>query len=353
MKVHLTSLPGYSKEKLIDITSLLNEVIGELEFFAGEPLSQDQLEFDNQRFMVEKNIDTLSFEELFRIGSLFRIVNVNDIVKDDFVIVLTPIPHNLNWFSGFSRRNIFVDVNGWSYITGSDDKYGIAYQVIENIFQSLININIDDVLNEPNIHHDSIGCINDMCSDKSEVMVKLRTGYICNSCMQRAYNSGLNTTLLSQILNIIQNIRMGLMNFDLIKNNIEPLHTIVSESADVVVGEQKLKMEPLAKTLFVFFLSTLEGVPTSGLMDFHQKLLSIYRTVRKSGQTETIDKLCLPYESDQTTFPPYRSTTNKLLINQLGKELSEFYLIKNVAGKNTNRYKILLPPEYLTLKIQL
>ena len=52
----------------------------------------------------------------------------------------------------FRGKNIFIYGLDWEYYTKHDDKYGIAYQVVENIFQSQIELNIDDVDNEPNIH---------------------------------------------------------------------------------------------------------------------------------------------------------------------------------------------------------
>ena len=71
------------------------------------------------------------------------------------------------------KENIFIYGEEWEYYTKKDAKYGIAYQVLENIFQSLIDLNIDDVDNEPNIHVPSIGCINDMCMDKVDVYAEV------------------------------------------------------------------------------------------------------------------------------------------------------------------------------------
>ncbi len=59
-------------------------------------------------------------------------------------------------------------------ISDVDSKFGIAYQCIENIFQSLIDLNIENTDLEPNIHKTSIGCINDYCENKPEILMKLQ-----------------------------------------------------------------------------------------------------------------------------------------------------------------------------------
>ena len=110
MKVYITTIPGYSIDKVEEITNLLNEVKGELEFQNGKPLTKDQLTWTNTSFKEQDNVEILSFDELFNIGSYYR--SLKEFKNEDFVVVLTPIPHDLNWFSGFKGRNIFVDING-------------------------------------------------------------------------------------------------------------------------------------------------------------------------------------------------------------------------------------------------
>lgn len=118
MKVHITSIPGYPKEKIEQITSLLNELKGEIQYFACDPLDQDQMTLIDNKFQHIDEITLLSFDDFFNIASKFRIFR--SISKDDIVVVLTTIGHSFHWFSGTSNRNIFVDTRGWEYITDND-----------------------------------------------------------------------------------------------------------------------------------------------------------------------------------------------------------------------------------------
>lgn len=353
MKVHITSIPGYSKENIEQVTSLLSEVRGEISYFKCDPITPEQMMLIDDKFEDFNGVKTLSFQDFFKIANKYRIIK--SIPKEDIVVVLSTVKHDLNWFSGGSINNIFVDTRGWEYITDSDSKYGIAYQIIENIFQLLVGIEYDNAVTDPNVHHTSIGCINDMCKSKMEVISKLRSAYICVSCQKRAINMNVDTIILLQIISTIQKIRDGLMNFDLILNSLKPLPTVVEENSIVRIGGKEIMLQAVPKTLFIFYLSNIDGVKVDSLEDNHhkEKLLAIYRSIRRGGRRETVDSLCLPQNNEGSTFPKVRTETNKYLINAFDKVLSEFYVINNIHGPAYNFYKIQLPAEYLTFKLNL
>ncbi|MDD2307698.1 MAG: hypothetical protein PHP53_23545 [Prolixibacteraceae bacterium] len=357
MKVHITSIPGYSKENIEQVVSLLSEVNGEISYSSCEPITPEQLMLIDDKFENFEKIKSLSFQDFFKIANKYKVIK--SIPKEDILAVLSPIRHDLNWFSGASGKNIFVDTRGWEYITDSDSKYGIAYQIIENIFQLLVGIEHDNAISDPNVHHTSIGCINDMCGNKMEVISKLRSAYICVSCQQRAINKNVSKVILLQIISTIQKIRDGLMNFDLILKAVEPLPTVVNENGVVTIGKKEIKLQAMLKTLFIFYLSNIDGVKNGVRVDSlderenKQRLIKIYKAVRITGKLDPVDNLCIPQNVPGSTFPKVRTETNKYLIKELDKILSEFYVINNFRESNYNIYKILLPVEYLTFKLPL
>jgi hypothetical protein len=347
MKIHITSTPEYSKENIDAVASVLSQVPGELQFVAGEPLKINTLALENEKFENPDGIEYLTFEELFNFCKPYRILK--SIPKDEFVVVLTTIRNDRNWFSAFSNRNIFVDATGWEYITAKDSKYGIAYQIVENVFQSLMGLNINDVPNEPNIHLESIGCTNDMCNNKMEVVLKLRLGYICNSCLSRAFNNGVNQEIMFQIQSILYKLRIGLMDINLIKTELEPKIVHIKEKGIVKVGEKKLEIEALPDSLFIFFLYNLDGIESGTLHEQENKLLEIYRKIRTGGDKEVIRKLCLNYDRPGSSFMKVKWDLNSALVEQLGRKESEFYVIKNYKINNKGIYKINLSPDYLKI----
>jgi hypothetical protein len=357
MKVHITSIPRYSKENIEQVVSLLSEVRGEISYSSCDPITPEQLMLIDDKFEDFESMKSLSFLDFFKIANKYRIIR--SIPKEDILIILSPVRHDLNWFSGASSKNIFVDTRGWEYITESDSKYGIAYQITENIFQLLIGIEYDNAITDPNVHHTSIGCINDMCMTKMEVISKLRSAYICVSCQKRALNKNVSKVILLQIISTIQKIRDGLMNFDLIIKTVEPLPTVVDIDGVVTIGKNEIKLQAVLKTLFIFYLSNIDGVKNGVKVDSleerenKQKLTNIYKAIKKGWKRETVESLCIPQNVPGSTFPKVRTETNKYLINELDKVLSEFYVINNFREPDYNIYKILLPIEYLTFKLQL
>ena len=180
MKVHITSTPEFDFNIVKEVVSILNKTKGFLEFSCDEPFTNEEISLVNPIFKSPKAIESLTFDEFFGLCQGYRTITKRKLnIKDDeYVVMVTSIHNHKDWFSAFLEKDIFIYGLDWEYYTKQDDKFGIAYEVLENIFQSQIKLNIDDVDNEPNIHIPSIGCINDMCMDKVDIMFKLRTADI-------------------------------------------------------------------------------------------------------------------------------------------------------------------------------
>lgn len=348
MKVHITATPEYSLVNIQSVVEVLQVNPGELEFKDGNPLTSQQIALKIERFQNPTEISVLRFNEFFDICQVYR--SINSIPNDEFVIVLSTIENDRNWFSAFSNKNIFIDATGWEYLTEADGKYGIAYQVIENIFQSLSGINISDVKNEPNIHKRSIGCINDLNGEyKPDVILKLRMGFICMSCQKRATENGVTKEMLIQFQDIIQYLRDELMNNSLITPEIQPDKIVIQERGKITIGTKPVKIEALPCTLFIYFLENLDGIIVGTMSERMNDVLTVYRKIRRGGEVEKIKKLCESYDNLSTYFLTLKWDLNKTLVTNLGKQKSEFYIItKGKSGKRT-KYKINLTPDYISI----
>jgi hypothetical protein len=351
MIVHITSTPEYSKENIDFVVEVLNQVPGEMEFVAGEPLTARQLAIGNKKFKDAKGIKNLTFDEFYAAGETYR-ANNSTVSDNDFVVVLSLIPNDREWFSAFSGKNVFVDANGWEYLTDNDGKYGIAYQVVENIFQSLSGIDINDVDNEPNIHGRSIGCINDMNGlEKADVLLKLRVGFICPSCKKKATENGVDDNLLYQIQKIIQYIKDELMKDVLINPEVKPEKVEVLEKGKIKIGTKEIVIEALPNTLFIFFLENPDGIIVGTMSSRKDEVLEIYRKIKKSGEMEKIQKLCQSYDKkeNENHFYNIKWDLNKTLVEQLGRRESEFYIITRAKDGKKTKYKVNLTPDYITI----
>ena len=143
MKVYLTSTPEFSHEKLEEVVNLLLSIPGELKFIKCDPLTEAQFNRLCNRREDLSQIRSLNFEEYSDLIQGYREITKtpdnNPFTEDEFIVIISSIRHDLNWFSAFNKRNIFIHGVEWDLISDVDSKFGIAYECIENIFQSLIN----------------------------------------------------------------------------------------------------------------------------------------------------------------------------------------------------------------------
>lgn len=351
MKVHITSTPEYSKENINSVVEVLSQVPGELQFVSGESLSIEDIRLRFPDFETPQANETLSFKDFFLMADLYRALHIKSsnetvVKKDDFVVLITKIPNDKEWFSSNSNRHIFVNANGWEYITDQDSKYGIAYQIVENIFQSLSGIDVTNPESDPNIHQKSIGCVNDMCEDEKDVILKLRTGYICNSCLNRALTNEVDPIILLHIQSLIFEIRKGLMNFDIIRSEIVPPILIINKEGEITISDKPIDLEAAQKTLFIFYLKNPKGVKFEELEDHLDELYHIYLIIKPTGDYSTVKNLSLPSANGSSTFLKTKSHLNKSLIRQLGEQVSEFYVINRFDSNGETMYKINLNPDY-------
>lgn len=346
MNVYITATPEFPIDTVKEVALILNETSGILEFIVPEPLDVNQFSSIHKQMADITAIDCLTFEELFALCNTVRLFG--KIPKDDFVVLVTSIKNTEDWFSAFDGKNIFIHGVDWEYYTKRDDKYGIAYQVVENIFQTFIGLNIDDPKKEPNIHEPSIGCINDHCREKVDVMIKFRTADICGSCLNRAVEKNVDPLIVDQIYKIINNLRVKFVNSGIITSRIKPENVYINSKREVTVGHKKIKIDPLNKVLFIFFLKNPDGVETKLISKCEGDLYQIYKEVRDDPDPKTISNMV---KGNISSFEPYRSKLNAALVRQLGSSLAEHYLLTKVEIKDDyNRYKINLDREYITIE---
>lgn len=121
----------------------------------------------------------------------------------DFLVLLTERRNALNWFSSCDpqgSRSIFIHTGEWESYVDCMPEYPIAFQVLENTLQCLMF----DSLEEGAIyfHDPPIGCINDMCSWKSDIIFKLRTADICLECQRVIKDIAISEDILAQIFGL-------------------------------------------------------------------------------------------------------------------------------------------------------
>jgi len=347
MNIHITCTPEFSTDTLTEVVDLLSGILGEMKFIYSKPLSTNQTKRLNPRFENINCIDSLSFDDLFNYIDDHR--DIREIGANEFLVVITSIRNNQNWFSAFKENNVFVHGDEWDMISDVDSKFGIAHQCIENIFQSLIKLDINNVMEEQNIHMKSIGCINDFCGNKKEILQKLQSANICDSCFDRAINGDVSGNVIAHIVEILEFIRKQFVISRNFTRTLKPQNIIVDENGIITVGDHEIKMEIMPKTLYIYFLKNLMGLPTNKLCDEVKEFENIYSILNtKNPDLDTVSRLCCNKIKTPTkvitlkpTLETNRSKIKGALKRKLGELLCSKYAINRVKREDdTNIFKI-------------
>lgn len=345
MKIHISSTPEVPENFVHNVCNILNEAQGdELVFSSYNSLSTPDIRKMNYRITQTDKSVVLSFDDLFSICNGFRLKY--SIADDDFVVILTSARNNLNWFSATKDKNIFIDINDWDEYTDRDAKYGVSYQVIENVFQSLIGISCDNAENHPNVHYENEGCINEMCLQKSKVIVKLKTADICSSCYNTALEEGISIHVMTQIFNIIKNIREEVIT-RVTDNMIEPKILRVESKGKIRIGGKYIKLEPLPRALYIFFLKHPEGESQRNLCNHVDEIFDLYKKIKAAAIRSRVENLTRNYIDKRSTFNKNHSKLNADLIEQIPESIANFYTVNK---DNNDLYKVRVSPDYLDIR---
>ena len=223
MKVHLIKDSDVSLETFSEVIDLLQAISGPIEFKCDSEsvINFVEDEFAEQSVLNEKvfekssrpalsssnvSIFSIKFEKLearplrkftfpfsrkstnwdtiFDKCNIYRIKN--NIPNDEFVILLTEVSNSNNWFASLDEKrpfNGFIHTADWNHFIKCQDSFPIAFEIIALILQKHMFNNYKEA--QALSHLDPIGCVNDMCMEKKDIKLKLRTADICQDCMEK------------------------------------------------------------------------------------------------------------------------------------------------------------------------
>jgi hypothetical protein len=364
MKVYLIKTPEYNFEDFNEVFELLSSFDGPIEFIASE------YEFDKQQFpflqkfypdfkfkydsdLQKVNFDKefgmpLSWSELFSLCDFYR--HTFNIDPNDFVVLLTIRRNALNWFSYCENKNAFVHTGDWENYTNANSKYPIAYQVVENVMQSLMKIDTVTIPNI-NVHKDSRGCMNDFCENKEQIILKLRTADICPDCIEKIQGENIEQPIVNQVIEIFEGIRKELLFRQKFKTLITPVPISINEKKQILLPQLnnlEIRLNPLFKALYIFYLKHTEGVRLNELNDFKAELLNLYDDLSGADNPHTIElRISDLVNPIGGSFSQKKSKINKIITDLLGEPLANFYRIEGQPGEP---FKINIPSRLIDIR---
>jgi hypothetical protein len=198
-----------------------------------------------------------------------------------------------------------------------------------------------------NAHERARGCVMDFCDEKEDIILKMRTGDVCQFCLNRIKDRGVNPSFLGNVFNTMENIRKGLMYRERneLLGMISPIKINLGEkSPKFVLTEMnniKFDFDDGQTAIYLTIIET-GGMKTKCLIDYLDILVKNYAEIKDeskfdSEQIKSVQKWIDP--SDTSLFTQKVSSINRELKGLLGETLAKPYLITNEKGT----YKIKLP----------
>lgn len=237
--------------------------------------------------------------------------------------------------------NYFIQTSDWNqYFSAEVNKhFPISYEVVAWILRSLMYDTQEELLE--NAHIRARGCVMDFCDEKEDIILKMRTGDVCNECLKRISDRGVNPVFLGNIFNTMENIRKGLMY----RERNELLGMVSSIRIKLGVNRPKFVLTDVNDLIFNFdesqtaiylFLLQAGGVRLTDLSDLKETIKDSYRLVKNGNILDKELETTVSYWVDPRNpevFTQKVSKINKKIKDLLGEKLATPYLIVNEKGK--------------------
>jgi hypothetical protein len=370
MKVHLIKDGDVGKNTFSEVVDLLQAISGHIEFYYdsnnivnfteddvikkkvpdekkfGQSI-QTYAEVENSKYPAVRSIRpyesrplrTFSFPFLRKTTKWTTIFDKcnnyrlnNNIPNNEFVILLTEVSNTNNWFASLDEKmpfNGFIHTADWNHFIKCQDSFPIAFEVIALVLQKHMFNDYNEA--RSSVHLDPIGCVNDMCLEKKDIKLKLRTADICPDCMNKLKGK-LTFAEINQALNIMESLRVKMLFSQNFKQNVPLSRLIIDAKKRIFLpdfGNIEIKLRPLEKTLYLFYLNHPEGVGLSFLRGKKEELYRIYGELVSIG-----DMLEMKKRIDEMTNITSNSAAEKIskikaaFVKSIGEELGKNYYIQ-------------------------
>jgi len=373
MKVHLIPDENLDSDLYTRVLSLLQAVPGVNKFYHGGPghimLPEDildeqpylnRLSLERQRLnygfppdLIKVQLtdeEKLEFPQV-RIAARWRDIFVeiglfrerNDIPDKDFLIFLTPIANKKNWFAVLDESNPyngFIHTEEWDRFISCDSAFPIAFEVVALALQKHIFESYDQV--RTLTHSKAIGCISDLCMQKSDIILKMRTADICSACMERVQKN-LSMPEIHHALSILESLRVKMLFAQNFRQNSPPSKLVIRRGGRMYLpdyGNIEIRMPTMEKALYILFLRYPEGIYLSSLSDHRGELLDIYSLISTRGNRGVLEdriKVVTNILKDQMSIKISR--IKKAFTDSIGSNLADYYIIQ---GENAEKKGIKL-----------
>ena len=382
MDIHIIYLSTQGYENIEETISMFSKDKGPLNFKLLE------VDHSSNYYQSYKEIVRISTNDLQNLSKQIR--DSHNIHSDDLVVIVSPksletptekFTTSKDWYSYYYERTIVVKTGGWEKITEGKPYLGISHQIIENIFQFLGNIDLYSKKIEKSIHLETEVCINDFCANINETKGKIRSGYICQSCIESSLKYISNDyviqikNILSRISNRVRENYVFDFSEDQLKIEVIEKYVPIKEDKEKpnpkkeVIEKYKIKIGgeiiefghkgKISHIVYLFYLINPDlGIGSEDLSKqgiVREKFKSLYKKIYEEIYDDEVDR----YIKNITSVHSRISTRlkNQLKIESLAHKygFNSTKIAQDVYVYNIDvtQDHLILPPELNTFKISI
>ena len=281
------------------------------------------------------------------IEALRRLADLRD---DAVIVLLSRTPHDARWFSIGEGNAHYVHADDWNLFTATSFRLPVTFLLASNVIMRGMYDTLDELVRRA--HDEPRGCILDLCMEKQDISLKMRTADACPECMARIRSrvrlGHLDADVVIDCFRLMDKVRRDLMYRRRWRLHDQPgVLSITGYNQQVDLPGKRVRMSPIQRALYQFFLLHPGGVRLVDLRDDHhlKVLFRLYRVMARNGtpieQDETIRNVVLDVDGK---LQQHLSRIRRAFREALGQDEAKLYFIQ---GRPAERYTIALPREHV------
>jgi hypothetical protein len=134
----------------------------------------------------------------------------------------------------------------------------------------------------------------DFCKDKTQIILKMRTGDLCESCMKILSDRDVNRTHVRQLFSVMDGLRENILFRQRSSLLMEYSSMEIRGQNKAIylcdLGDLQVNLNPKEKALYLLYLNHPEGISRSYLVDHWSELRDYYGILANQPTNALIDE---------------------------------------------------------------